>query len=148
MKPWQPMPRSKSRILVVDDELATRVALRDLLTLQGYDVDLAGDGAAALERLVELPPDLVITDLDMPHMSGLGLLGALREVIAERWVRDELGEATVQLNLLTAVKHRRQTGRRQHVKRAGHDGVMVTKVYLKLVVVLVADVLDDVFDCL
>src|SRR5688572_25573849 len=73
------MTRSKPRILVVDDDLAIRAALRDLLTLQGYDVDVAADGQAALERLAELPPDLVITDLDMPRMSGMQLLAALHE---------------------------------------------------------------------
>jgi two-component system response regulator HydG len=77
------MPRAKPRILVVDDELAARTALRDLLSMKGYDVDLAADGAAALARLAELPPDLVITDLDMPRLSGLQLLEALRERNAE-----------------------------------------------------------------
>jgi two-component system response regulator HydG len=73
------MTRSKPRILVVDDDLAIRSALRDLLMLQGYDVDIAADGVMALERLSDLPPDCVITDLDMPRMSGMQLLGALRE---------------------------------------------------------------------
>jgi DNA-binding response OmpR family regulator len=54
-------------------------ALKGLLEADGYAVDQAADGAAALERLVELPPDVIVTDLDMPVMSGLELLTALRE---------------------------------------------------------------------
>jgi two-component system response regulator HydG len=68
-----------ARVLVVDDEVGARTALRDLLTSQGFAVDLAGDGEAALERLAELPPDVVITDLDMPRMDGLRLIHELHE---------------------------------------------------------------------
>jgi two-component system response regulator HydG len=67
------------RALVVDDELGARTALRDLLTSEGYEVDLARDGSVALERLAELPPDIVVTDLHMPRMGGMQLLGELRE---------------------------------------------------------------------
>lgn len=72
------MPNS-IRVLVVDDEAAVRSALRDLLKSEGYEVDLAVDGVDALERIAELPPDLVLTDLDMPKMDGLQLLTELRE---------------------------------------------------------------------
>jgi len=67
------------RVLIVDDEAGTRAALKALLETQGYSVDQAGDGAIALERLVEQHPDLIVTDLDMPVMSGMQLLAALRE---------------------------------------------------------------------
>jgi two-component system response regulator HydG len=70
---------SDTRILVVDDEIHARTALRDLLTAEGYQVSLAADGIEALERLVECPPDLVVSDLQMPRMNGLQLLAALRE---------------------------------------------------------------------
>src|SRR5262245_11582733 len=73
------MSNSKVRVLVVDDEAGARAALKSLLETQGYAVDQAADGAAALERLVELPPDVIVTDLDMPVMSGMQLLVALRE---------------------------------------------------------------------
>jgi two-component system, NtrC family, response regulator HydG len=66
-------------VLVVDDEPGARAALKGLLVTQGFEVDVAGDGSAALERLAELPPHVVVTDLDMPVMSGLQLLGELRE---------------------------------------------------------------------
>jgi len=70
---------AKPRALVVDDELSARTALRDLLKSEGYEVDLAPDGSVALERLAELPPDIVVTDLHMPRMGGMQLLGELRE---------------------------------------------------------------------
>src|SRR5690349_21308196 len=72
------MGRTNVRILVVDDDVAARTALASLLETQGYQVDSAGDGQAALERLVELPPDTIVTDLDMPVMNGMQLIGELR----------------------------------------------------------------------
>lgn len=68
-----------TRILVVDDEVHARTALRELLTAEGYQVSLAADGEEALERLVEFPPDLVVSDIQMPQMNGMQLLTALRE---------------------------------------------------------------------
>jgi len=79
MKNGAQMPSTKLRVLVVDDEAATRAALQGLLESQGYAVDQAANGSAALERLVDLPPDVIVTDLDMPVMNGMQLLLALRE---------------------------------------------------------------------
>jgi two-component system response regulator HydG len=73
------MAKSTVRALVVDDESSVRTALKQLLTLRGYDVELAEDGVAALERIAELTPDVVITDLDMPRMGGMQLLKELHE---------------------------------------------------------------------
>jgi two-component system response regulator MprA len=68
------------RILVVDDERAVRESLRRALELEGYDVDLAADGRAALERLsgAEVPPDAVILDVLMPGPDGLEVCRQLR----------------------------------------------------------------------
>jgi two-component system response regulator HydG len=73
------MAHNKLRILAVDDDASARKALKDLLSSQGYEVDLAPDGAAALEHIAERPPDLIVTDLDMPKMNGMQLLAAVRE---------------------------------------------------------------------
>jgi two-component system response regulator HydG len=73
------MPKPQVRVLVVDDEAGIRSALKQLLESAGFAVDVAEDGVAALERLVERPPDIVVTDLDMPRMNGMALLGELRE---------------------------------------------------------------------
>jgi CheY-like chemotaxis protein len=59
------------RVLLVEDDPATRTALALLLRLAGPDVDTAGDGADALERLRHGPPPcLIFLDLTMPVMDG------------------------------------------------------------------------------
>jgi two-component system response regulator HydG len=67
------------RVLVVDDEPGVRTGMKQLLEARGYAVAVAEDGIAALERVGELPPDVVVTDLDMPKMGGMELLARLRE---------------------------------------------------------------------
>jgi CheY-like chemotaxis protein len=67
-----------ARILVVDDEPAQRFALRRILERAGHEVTDAGDGAAALRAVLELPPDLVVTDMMMPVMDGNELIRRLR----------------------------------------------------------------------
>ncbi|MBK8170683.1 MAG: sigma-54-dependent Fis family transcriptional regulator [Sandaracinaceae bacterium] len=69
---------SKGRALVVDDESGTRDAVASFLKSEGFSVDVAENGAVALERVTEMPPDVVITDLDMPELDGFGLLKRLR----------------------------------------------------------------------
>lgn len=73
------MPKAAIRVLVVEDEPGARAALRDLLVSEGYEVSVAANGVAALERLAELPPDIVLTDLDMPEMGGMQLLAELKQ---------------------------------------------------------------------
>jgi len=66
------------RILVVDDERAVRDSLRRALELQRYEVDLAGDGGEALERIEAQPPDALVLDILMPKMDGLEVCRRLR----------------------------------------------------------------------
>ena len=68
------------RILVVDDEPKMRRLLELALVGIGHDVVQAGDGAEALELLARDPCDLVLTDMRMPRMDGLGLLRGMREI--------------------------------------------------------------------
>ncbi|MEP7121550.1 MAG: sigma-54 dependent transcriptional regulator [Byssovorax sp.] len=70
--------KTKARILVVDDEPNARAGLEKLLRQDGYEVDVADDGAAALVIAGDRPPDLVVTDLKMPRMDGVELLKRLR----------------------------------------------------------------------
>jgi CheY-like chemotaxis protein len=67
-----------ARILVVDDEPAQRFALRRIFERAGHQVTDAGDGAAALRAARESPPDLVVTDMMMPVMTGSELIKRLR----------------------------------------------------------------------
>jgi len=66
------------RILVVDDEPAVRDALRRALSLEGYEVDVACDGAEALRGLAGTRPDAVVLDLLMPEVDGLEVCRRLR----------------------------------------------------------------------
>jgi two-component system response regulator MprA len=66
------------RILVVDDEPPVREALSRALRLEGYEVDLAGDGAEALERIGAAAPDAVVLDVLMPVLDGLEATRRLR----------------------------------------------------------------------
>ena len=67
------------KILVVDDEAQIVRVLRRSLTSHAYDVRTAADGQAALELFHDWHPDLVITDLSMPEMTGLDLCRAIRK---------------------------------------------------------------------
>jgi len=74
------MTSEKSRVLVVDDEPQITRVLRTVLTSQGYLVQTAGEGQSALSSFVEWRPELVITDLFMPHMDGLELCRRIRAI--------------------------------------------------------------------
>jgi CheY-like chemotaxis protein len=70
---------SKGRILVVDDEPDIRESLEVLLTMEGYDVDLARDGGEGLHKLESSTYDLVLLDFMMPDRSGMEILSVIRE---------------------------------------------------------------------
>ncbi len=66
------------RILVVDDHQANRDLLQEILVQQGYRVELAEDGGAALRAIEAGPPDLVLLDVSMPGMDGFEVCRRLR----------------------------------------------------------------------
>ena len=66
------------RVLVVDDEENVRLALTTLLRKHGYEVEVASNGREALELLGRFGPDFVLTDVRMPQMSGVDLLGEIK----------------------------------------------------------------------
>lgn len=68
----------KYRILVVDDEPSIRQISEVLLVKKGYEVRTAGDGFEALVELRRALPDVIISDLTMPNMSGFELLSIVR----------------------------------------------------------------------
>jgi two-component system chemotaxis response regulator CheY len=69
---------SRCRILVVDDEASIRLLLSEVLAGSGYHVDVAEDGAAAWEALQAKTYDLLITDQNMPKVTGIELVRNLR----------------------------------------------------------------------
>ncbi len=68
------------RILVVDDEAQITRVLRTTLSAQGYDIRVANDGEMALELMKSWTPHVVITDLAMPNLDGVGLCQQVRRV--------------------------------------------------------------------
>ena len=68
-----------TRLLIVDDELSILEALQDVLSLEGYEVLTAYNGAQGLKRLSEARADLVLMDLMMPVMDGREMLRRMRE---------------------------------------------------------------------
>jgi DNA-binding response OmpR family regulator len=66
------------RVLVVDDEPMVRDVLARYLSLEGFEVSEAADGRAALERIAEHDPDLVVLDLMLPEIDGYEVLRHLR----------------------------------------------------------------------
>ena len=66
------------KLLVVDDDRAVRDALRRLLTLAGYEVETADDGAEAIEQVVQSVPDAVVLDVGMPEIDGIEVCRRLR----------------------------------------------------------------------
>ncbi len=71
------MAEQLKKILVVDDEENTRIALKRLLSREGYEVQTAANGLEALHSLRSCPAELIITDLNMPEMNGLAFLREL-----------------------------------------------------------------------
>ncbi|HEX8440110.1 ATP-binding protein [Archangium sp.] len=84
-----PLPQSvprEARLLLVDDNADMRAYVERLLRAQGWEVEAVGDGAEALEAVRARPPDLVLSDVMMPRLDGVGLLRALREDARTRTV--------------------------------------------------------------
>jgi DNA-binding response OmpR family regulator len=68
-----------SRVLVVEDNVDLAFGLRNNLEIEGYEVEIAGNGPAGLEQARRAKPDLLILDLMLPGLDGFRLLKALRE---------------------------------------------------------------------
>ncbi len=71
-------PPHKSRVLVVDDDAGVRNVCAALLLSSGYLVDTAQDGFSGLLSIKSVVPNLVLSDLNMPHMSGFEFLSVVR----------------------------------------------------------------------
>jgi len=75
-----------STCLIVDDEANTRFLLSQIVTLNGYEVRTAEDGFAALSMMRVALPDLLLSDLNMPGMSGFELLSVVRRLYPQIYV--------------------------------------------------------------
>ena len=88
------MPRST--ILVIDDEPNILTTVRRSLELEGYQVEVAGSGAAGLGKIVEHDVDLVLLDVMMPGETGLEVLPKLRAAQPDLIVIMMSGNATIE----------------------------------------------------
>lgn len=70
---------SKRRILVVDDDVAVRTMVRTVLERAGYDVTTARDGCEGIALLAASDYDLVLLDVRMPKLDGVGMVDELRK---------------------------------------------------------------------
>jgi len=66
------------RVLVVDDNLDNAFLLQTLLEVEGYSVEVADSGQAALQQMRIAPPDLVLLDVMMPEMDGFKVVRKIR----------------------------------------------------------------------
>ncbi|MCH8948095.1 MAG: response regulator [Acidobacteria bacterium] len=67
------------KILVAEDDLASRELIREILEARGYEVVEVGDGQEAVQKIAEKKPDLVLLDIQMPLLDGFGVLRQLRQ---------------------------------------------------------------------
>ena len=74
---------SKTRIMVVEDDEAVRQTISSLLAAEGYEVSVANDGFDALLHLQGVLPHILLSDLNMPQMSGFELLSVVRRRFPE-----------------------------------------------------------------
>ena len=72
------------RILVVDDELHMIRVIKLFLERAGYKVDIASNGQEALDSILKGPPDVLLTDINMPRMTGQELCAELQKQLPER----------------------------------------------------------------
>lgn len=101
------------RILTVDDSASIRQMVSFTLKKEGYEVIEASDGNDALAKIKGNPADLVITDLHMPNLDGIGLIKALRADSSFRFTP---------IIMLTTESHE---GRKNEGRQAGATGWIV-----------------------
>src|SRR5580692_4159794 len=105
------------KILVVDDSVTMVMSLTTTLTMNGFEVETASNGKAALDRLTAgLIPSLILTDINMPVMGGLELIGKVRAIPALKF-----------MPILTLTTES-DAARRDAGKRAGATGWIVKPV--------------------
>jgi len=89
-------PHTKPSVLIVDDETGILDSLNILLRNEGFIPHLANGGRAGLERLAEMSPDIVLTDIRMPNVTGVEILAAARAADPDMPVILMTAQATLQ----------------------------------------------------
>lgn len=92
----------RPNVLVVDDESAIADTLSEILNRSGYAAVAAYDGEGALETALTMPPEMLITDVVLPGMSGIELALALRRIFPDCKILLFSGQATTSDLLVSA----------------------------------------------
>lgn len=108
-----PRQPRRLRVLIVDDSITTRTLEKNILEAVGFEVHVAINGEEAWDRLSELTPDVIISDVEMPRMDGLELC---------RRVKNNAHTASIPLILLTSLAKPEQ---REAGLKAGADAYLV-----------------------
>ena len=106
------LPTEAWRILVADDEEIDRISLQRLLEARGHRVEMALDGAQAIEVSEAFRPDLVLLDIQLPKLSGHEVC---RHIRAQPWAK------TLSIYAMTGMN---RFGEIQRAREAGFDGVL------------------------
>lgn len=88
---------ARKAILVIEDDEGNAALFKDLLEAQGYDLEIAGTGPEALERIAARRPDLIVTDIVVPGLSGLELI---------RMIKDDAGRRDIPVLAVTSLPER------------------------------------------
>jgi len=70
--------KNPRKILLVDDEAGFADLMRDLLTMDGYEVEIAHDGQEGIEKLKSFAPEVIISDIVMPRLSGFDMFRKIK----------------------------------------------------------------------
>jgi two-component system chemotaxis response regulator CheY len=68
------------KILLIDDSMTQLINARITLQRAGYQVEIVADPLQAIDKIKEVSPDLVLTDLNMPNLDGIGVIKAIRQL--------------------------------------------------------------------
>jgi two-component system cell cycle response regulator DivK len=101
-----------SRVLIAEDNPVNRELLRELLETRGHAVTEAGNGQEALHLIAEMPPDILLLDLDMPVLDGFATVRRIRE-----------NPSLASLPVLAVTAYAMQ-GDREQVLASGFDGYL------------------------
>lgn len=77
------MSEKRTAILVAEDEPSARLGLRSLLCEEGFEVQVAADGVDALARLEGFRPDILLIDVKMPRLDGIGFFRQVRQQLPQ-----------------------------------------------------------------
>ena len=119
-----------AKILVVEDHSDTRELLVCALELEGYTVISTGDGRSAIERAKAEPPNLIITDINMPGMDGIQMI---------KLIRGEPALREVPILVISAY----QSGIIREALKAGADAAMKKPVEFEALVKLILSLLSS-----